>query len=67
VYPALDLVECFNEVADGEGVVETAPPFVTLSVAFTSGVSVGGGLVGGRVGRQLVRGDVLEVLVSDRA
>jgi hypothetical protein len=55
VYPALDLVECFSEVADGEGVVETMAPFVTLSVAFTSGVSVGGGLIGGRVGGQLVR------------
>jgi hypothetical protein len=55
VYPALDLVECFDEVADGEGVAETTTPFVTLFVAFTSVVSVGGGLVGGRVGGQLVR------------
>jgi hypothetical protein len=55
VYPALDLVECFGEVADGEGVAETAASFVTLRVAFTSGVSVGGGLVGGCVGGQLVR------------
>jgi hypothetical protein len=55
VYPALDLVECFSEVADREGVEETSVPFVTLSVAFTSGVSVGGGLVGGRVSGQLVR------------
>jgi hypothetical protein len=63
VYPALDLVECFSEVADGEGVTKTTTLFVTLSVAFTCGVSVGGGLVGG----QLVRGDVLDVLVRDRA
>jgi hypothetical protein len=55
VYPALDLVECFREVADGEGLAEASAPFVPLSVAFTSGVSVGGGLVGKRVGRQLVR------------
>jgi hypothetical protein len=55
VYPALDLVECFSEVADGEGVAETTTQFVTLSVAFMSGVSVGGGLVSGRVGGQLVR------------
>jgi hypothetical protein len=54
VYPVLDLVECFSEVADGEGVAETTVPFVTLSIAFTSGVSVGGGLLGGRVGGQLV-------------
>jgi hypothetical protein len=55
VYPALDLVECFSKVADGEGVAETSAPFVPLSVAFTSGVFVRGGLVGGCVGRQLVR------------
>jgi hypothetical protein len=55
VYPALDLVECFSKVADGEGVAETSAPFITLSVAFTSGVSVSGGLVGRRVGGQLVR------------
>jgi hypothetical protein len=55
VYSALDLVECFCEVADGEGLAETSTPFVPLSVVFTSGVSVGGGLVGGRIGGQLVR------------
>jgi hypothetical protein len=54
VYPDLDLFECFSEVADGEGVAETSAPFVPLSVAFTSGVSVGSGLVGGRVGGQLI-------------
>jgi hypothetical protein len=67
VYPALDLVESFCKVADGERVAETTASFVTLSVAFTSGVSVGGSLVGGRVGGQLVRGDVLKVLVRNRA
>jgi hypothetical protein len=67
VYAALDLVESFREVADGEGVAETTAPFVTLSFAFTSGISVGGGLVGGRVGGQLISGDVLEVLIRDRA
>jgi hypothetical protein len=55
VYPVLDLVECFCEVADGEGLAEMSLPFVPLSVAFTSGVSVGGGLVGRRIGGQLVR------------
>jgi hypothetical protein len=65
VYLALDLVECFSEVADGEGVAETSAPFTPLSVAFTSGVSVGGGLIGGRIGGQLIRRDVLKVLVRD--
>jgi hypothetical protein len=55
VYPALDLVEGFSEVADGEGLAETSAPFVPLSVAFTSVICVGGGLVGGSVGGQLVR------------
>jgi hypothetical protein len=54
VYPSLDLVECFSKVADGEGVAETSAPFASLSVAFPPGVSVGGGLVGGCVGGQLV-------------
>jgi hypothetical protein len=49
------LVECFREVPDGEGLAETSTPFVPLSVAFTSSVAVGVGLVGGRVGGQLVR------------
>jgi hypothetical protein len=55
MYSALDLVECFCEVADGKGLAETSMPFVPLSVAFTSGISVGSGLVGGRVGGQLIR------------
>jgi hypothetical protein len=54
VHLALDLVECFCEVADGEGLAETSASFVPFSVAFTSGVPVGVGLVGGRIGGQLV-------------
>jgi hypothetical protein len=65
VYPALDLVECFCDVANGKGLAEASAPFVPLSVAFTSSVPVGVGLVGGRVGGQLVRWDVLEILVRD--
>jgi hypothetical protein len=48
------LVECFHEVPDGKGLAETLAPFVPLSIAFTSSVPVGVGLVGGRVGGQLV-------------
>jgi hypothetical protein len=55
VYPALDLVEGFYEVPDGKALAETSVPFVPLSVAFTSSVPVGVGLVCGCVGRQLVR------------
>jgi hypothetical protein len=55
VYLALDLVDGFCKVADGEGLAETSAPFVPLSVAFMSGVPVGVGLIGGRVGGQLVR------------
>jgi hypothetical protein len=55
VHPALDLVEGFRKVPNGEGLAETSEPFVSLSVAFTSSVPVGVGLVGGRVGGQLVR------------
>jgi hypothetical protein len=49
------LVECFREVPDGEGLEETLTLFVPLSVAFTSSVPVGVGLVGRLVGGQLVR------------
>jgi hypothetical protein len=55
VYLALDLVEGFSEVPDGKGLAETSTPFVPLSVAFTSSVHVGVGLVSWRVGGQLVR------------
>jgi hypothetical protein len=48
------LVECFREVPDGKGLAEMSVLFVPLSVAFTSGVPVGVGLVSRCVGRQLV-------------
>jgi hypothetical protein len=47
VYPALDLVECFCEVADGEGVSKTPVSFVPLSVTLTSSVPVGVSLIRG--------------------
>jgi hypothetical protein len=66
VYPALDLVESFCEVADGEVVSKTPVPFVPLSVTLTSSVPVGVGLIHGCFGRQLVCGDVLKVSVVCR-
>jgi hypothetical protein len=45
VYSALDRLESFCEIADGEVVSEAPAPFVALPVALTSSFSVGGGLV----------------------
>jgi hypothetical protein len=66
VYPALDSLESFCEVADGMVVSETPTPFVALSVTLTSSVPVGAGLVRGCFSRQLVCGDVFKVLVLCR-
>jgi hypothetical protein len=63
VYPALDILESFCEVADGEVVSETPTPFVALSVTPTSSVPIGIGLICGCFSRQLVCGDVFKVLV----
>jgi hypothetical protein len=63
VYPALDLIESFREVADGEGVSKTPASFVPLSVTLTSSIPVGVGLICGCFSRQLVCGDVFEVSV----
>jgi hypothetical protein len=66
VYSALDRLESFRKVADGEIVPETPALFAALLVMLTSGVSVGGGLVCWCIGRQLVGGDVFKVLVLSR-
>jgi hypothetical protein len=63
VYSALDRLESFREVADGEVVSETPMPFVALSVMLTSSVPVGVGLIRRCIRRQLVCGDVFKVLV----
>jgi hypothetical protein len=63
VYPALDFLEGLRKVADGKAVPETPAPFVPSSVALTSGVPTGVGLIRGCLRRQLVCGDVFEVLV----
>jgi hypothetical protein len=66
VYSALECLESFREVADGEVVPETSAPFVALPVTLASSVSVGGGLVYRGIGRQLVGGDVLKVFIWSR-
>jgi hypothetical protein len=67
VYSALDRLESFRKVADGEVVAEAPTTFVALPVAFTSSVSVRRSLVGWGISRELVGGDVLQVLVLSRA
>jgi hypothetical protein len=67
VYSALDRLESFRKVADGEVVVEASATFAALPVALTSSVSVGGGLVRRSVSRELVGGDVFQVLVLSHA
>jgi hypothetical protein len=66
VYSALDRLESFREVADREVVPETPAPFVALPATLASSISVGGGLVYRSIGRELVGGDVLKVLVWSR-
>jgi hypothetical protein len=63
VYSALDCLESFREVADGEAVSETPTPFVAPSVTLTSSVPVAVGLIRGCFSRQLVCGDVFKVPV----
>jgi hypothetical protein len=66
VYSALDLIECFREVADGEGVSKTPVSFIPLSVTLVSSIPVGVSLIHGCFSRQLVCGDVLKVSVVCR-
>jgi hypothetical protein len=67
VYSALDRLESFRKVADGKVVAEASATFAALPVALTSSISVGGGLVCRSIGRELVGGDVFQVLVLSRA
>jgi hypothetical protein len=66
VYSALDGFESFCEVEDGEVVSKTPASFVVPSVTLTLSVPVGVGLIRGCFGKQLVCGDVFEVLVLCR-
>jgi hypothetical protein len=67
VYSALDRLESFRKVADGEVVAEAPATFAALSVALTSSVSVCRVLVRWSISRVLVGGDVFHVLVLIRA
>jgi hypothetical protein len=66
VYSALDGLESFCEVADGQVVSETPAAFVALPVTLTSSVPAGVGLIRRCISRQLVCGDVFKVLVLSR-
>jgi hypothetical protein len=63
VYPALDRLESFRKVADGEVVAEASATFAVLPVTLTSSVSVCGVLVWWSISRELVGGDVFQVPV----
>jgi hypothetical protein len=63
VYSALNCLESFRKVEDGEVVSEMPAPFVALPVTLTLSVPVGSGLVCRCISRQLVCGDVFKVLV----
>jgi hypothetical protein len=63
VYSALDRLERFRKVADGEVVAEASATFAALPVTLTSSVSVCRVLVCWSVGRELVGGDVFQVPV----
>jgi hypothetical protein len=63
---ALDRLESFREVADGEVVLEAPAPFAALPVALASSISVDGGLVCRSIDRQLIGGDVFKVPVLSR-
>jgi hypothetical protein len=66
VYSALDRLESFLKVADGEVLSETPAPFAALPVTLMSSVPVSGSLVCRCISRQLVCGDVFNVLVLSR-
>jgi hypothetical protein len=66
MYSALDRLESFRKVADGEVVVEASVTFAALPVTLTSSVPVCGGLVCWGISRELVGGDVFKVLVLSR-
>jgi hypothetical protein len=66
VYSALDRLESFRKVADGEVVAEASATLAALPVTLTSSVSVCRVLVWWSISRELVGGDVFQVPVLGR-
>jgi hypothetical protein len=66
VYSALDRLESFHKIADGEVVAEASATFAALPVTLTSSVSVCRVLVLWSISRELVGGDVFQVSVLGR-
>jgi hypothetical protein len=66
VYSALDCLESFRKVADGEVVAEASATFAALPVTLTSSVSICRVLVGWSISRELVEGDVFQISVLGR-
>jgi hypothetical protein len=66
VYSALDRLESFRKVADGEVVAEALAAFAALPVTLASSISVCRSLVCSSISRELVGGGVFKVLVSGR-
>jgi hypothetical protein len=66
VYSALDRLESFRKVADGEVVAEAPTTLAALPVTITSSVSVCGVVVRWSISRELVGGDVFQISVLGR-
>jgi hypothetical protein len=66
VYSAIDRLESFHKIADGEVVAEASATFAALPVTLTSSVSVRRVLVWWSISRELVGGDVFQVSVLGR-
>jgi hypothetical protein len=63
VYTALDRLESFRKIADGEVVAEASATFAALPVMLTSSVSVCRVLIWWSISTELVGGDVFQVSV----
>jgi hypothetical protein len=66
MYSALDRLESFHKIADGEVVVEASATFAALPVTLTSSVFICRVLVWWSISRELVGGDVFQVSVLGR-